>query len=64
MEACEVTTRPATAADERVEMTPEKSADKATFETSPDRFGAICESTPIWVPREPRLPKPCVHVSG
>lgn len=53
-----VTSKPATAAEERVDTTPEKRAERATRETSPARLGAIWERTPIWVPREPRLPKP------
>ena len=52
------TSRPATAAELRVEMTPEKRAERATFETSPAREGAIWDSTPICVPSEPKLPNP------
>ena len=53
-----VTSSPATLAEVSVLSTPENSAERATLDTSPDRDGAICESTPICVPREPRLPKP------
>ncbi len=53
-----VTNMPAIEAEVRVESTPENRADRATLETSPAREGAICERTPIWVPREPKLPKP------
>lgn len=50
---------PATLAEVNVERTPEKSADTATREISPARPGAIWDSTPICVPREPMFPKPC-----
>ena len=49
---------PATLAEVKVARMPVKRADSATRETSPDRPGAIWESTPICVPREPKLPKP------
>jgi hypothetical protein len=45
-------------ADVKVESTPENKALRATRETSPAREGAICERTPICVPKEPKLPKP------
>lgn len=53
---------PAILADVRVEMMPDTSADMATLETSPERLGAIWDKTPICVPREPILPKPCIRV--
>lgn len=53
-----VTTSPATLAEVRVDITPAIMADIAKRETSPDLPGAICESMPIWVPSEQRLPKP------
>lgn len=52
---------PATLADVRVAKTPEKSAESATRETSPERPGAIWPRTPIAVPRDPTLPKPYRH---
>ena len=45
-------------ADVNVDSTPENKADNATRETSPARDGAICERTPICVPKEPKLPNP------
>ena len=57
-EAWSVTTRPATDAEVRVEIAPEMRAEMASLETSPPRPGATCESTPIWVPTEPKLAKP------
>lgn len=44
-----------------VESTPENRAERATRETSPARDGAIWDSTPICVPREPKLPKPVAN---
>lgn len=53
-----VNSMPATLAEVSVAKTPENRADSATRETSPARPGAIWDRTPIWVPREPMLPKP------
>jgi hypothetical protein len=53
-----VTTNPATEADVSVAKTPEISAETANLLTSPPRPGAICDRIPIWIPREPMLPKP------
>jgi hypothetical protein len=49
---------PAIAALLKVLRMPVISALTAREATSPVLFGAICESTPIWVPSEPMLPKP------
>lgn len=49
---------PATDAEVRVQSTPEMNAEMETLTTSPERLGEICDKTPIWIPREPILPKP------
>jgi hypothetical protein len=49
---------PAIAALLSVLRMPVMSALTASPATSPVLPGAICESTPIWVPSEPMLPKP------
>jgi hypothetical protein len=51
-------TRPATAAEVKVDRTPEMKAETASLLTSPPREGAIWVRMPIWIPREPMLPKP------
>jgi hypothetical protein len=51
-------------ADVKVDSTPENKALRATRETSPAREGAICERTPICVPKEPKLPKPVYSYNG
>jgi hypothetical protein len=53
-----VNNMPAMLADVRVHKTPHTKAEMETFTTSPERLGEICESTPIWIPSEPMLPKP------
>lgn len=53
-----VTTRPATLAEVRVARTPEIRAETARRATSPPRVGASWLRIPIWIPREPMLPKP------
>ena len=53
-----VTTKPATDAELRVDSTPEMKAETASLLTSPPRPGASCDRIPIWIPREPMLPKP------
>jgi hypothetical protein len=50
---------PAMLAEVKVDKTPQKKAEIETLTTSPERLGEICESTPIWIPSEPMLPKPC-----
>jgi hypothetical protein len=45
-------------AEVRVDRTPQKKAEIETLTTSPERLGEICDRTPIWIPREPMLPKP------
>ena len=52
------TTRPAMDAEESVAKMPVNKADMATRDTSPLRPGEISDRTPIWVPRDPKLPKP------
>lgn len=53
-----VTSMPAMLALDRVLRMPVMSAETARRLTSPEREGEIWERTPIWVPREPMLPKP------
>ena len=50
--------RPAIVALVKVLIAPVIMALTATRETSPDRLGASCASTPIWLPREPMLANP------
>jgi hypothetical protein len=50
---------PAMLAEVKVDKTPQRKAEIETLTTSPERLGEICESTPIWIPSEPMLPKPC-----
>ena len=49
---------PATAAELSVAMIPEIRAETATRDTSAERPGATWDRTPIWLPRDPILPKP------
>jgi hypothetical protein len=49
---------PAMEALVRVDMTPDNSAEIATFAIRPLRPGASCDKTPIWIPTDEMLPKP------
>lgn len=42
----------------RVDIKPHTMADKATLAMTFPREGASAPSTPIWIPRDPRLAKP------
>jgi hypothetical protein len=57
-----VNSMPAMLADVKVDRMPQKKDEKESLTTSPERFGESWEKMPIWMPSEPRLPKPCWNV--